>query len=212
MKRIGLPILVALLLVLAAPLFAEIELGLSVMPLMEEEAGGEDQFYQRQSDSFVENAILGFHLGYVQWRFLYGSWDALMMPPRIIEGMTTRYEEGESGEFVKKGFYLPGFLNLFDAGIRLKIGPIIGFFEAGVNYLYVYSGANQDTDFGVNARAGLGLRFGALGVTGSGTVVFNDFENMGRVFASLADPNRKDDALEMLMSNLIPSVAVVLYL
>ena len=86
MRKAACIVVLSCLVVIAAPVFSdEIELGLSWTPVADESVSAEDEI----------DAIRGFHIGYILWNFVYFSWDALVMPPSIIEGWT--------------GFYRPGF-------------------------------------------------------------------------------------------------------
>ena len=184
-------LLVALLvLAMTAPAFADLELGVSWTPIPAEDASSEEEF----------ESITGFHLGYQWWGIFYATWDSLVMPPRIMYGLTDKKR--------------PGFLNMFDAGIRLRLGPIIMYTTAGINHVYLYKQdqiGNYDPDLGVNLRAGAGLKFGWWGANVSGTAVFADFEQMTQRLAALADERTAEIAAEKLLENLIPSINVTLY-
>lgn len=184
-------VLIAALLVLAmaTPVFADLELGLSWTPIL-----GEDNQIEEDMES-----ITGFHVGYQWWGIFYATWDSLVMPPGEIAGIT--------------GYKRPGFLNLFDAGLRLRLGPIIAYTTAGVNTLYVYKQdelAGFDPDFGANLRAGAGLKFGWWGVNVSGTTVFPSFDRLVQTLAALGTEDR-DIAIDKIVNGLIPSINLTLY-
>jgi len=177
-------------------LFAdEIELGMSVTPIPGEVEKGE-------SESDDVEVMPGFHAGYSFLGILYGSFDALVAPPSMINGMT--------------GFYRPGFINLIDAGFRFKLGPVMLLTTVGVNQLYVH---NQDdlegdweSDLGANLRLGAGYRRKHLGVTVTATQTFNNFDAVVDTIGGLFDDERRDNAVARLTNGLIPTISVVLYL
>jgi hypothetical protein len=179
----------------ATPAFAEVELGLSWTPVP---ADSEDK--NAAEDEELES-MMGFHVGYGFWGIFYGSWDALVMPPRTIEGFT--------------GFERPGFLNLFNAGIRLSLGPVIAYVTAGINNLYVYRQAELgqiDSSVGANLRLGAGARFDWWGVNVSGTAVFDTFKDLTQTVAAIAgDELKRQTALDKIVNGLIPSLNVTFY-
>ena len=163
MKKILLPLAAVLLLAMAVPAFAysprgEWELGLSWTPSRDS---------SNIADPNAVNSIIGFHVGYA-WSILYASWDAYAMPDYWVWNMT--------------GYYTPGFLNLFDVGVRLVLKPILAYAEVGPNYLYVYGGQSYG-NIGVNARAGVGVKFGWWGVNVSGTQVFANWSDLSGAFS-----------------------------
>ncbi len=180
-----------LLLFVTVRLFSdEIELGLSWTPVMDDAASAED----------AVDSIRGFHFGYVLWKFVYFSWDALVMPPSIIQDWT--------------GFYRPGFLNLYDAGVTFYFKPFIFYGELGINNVYVYKqGSNQalQNNFGANLRIGGGLKWDWIGVNLSGTAVFNSFGSLVSTLAELANSDSSDRALEKIGNTIVPSLNVALY-
>ncbi len=182
--------LLALAVFVATPAFAEMELGLSWTPVP-----GNDNSPDAQMES-----ITGFHVGYQWWGIFYASWDSLVMPPEIINSFT--------------GFQRPGFLNLFNAGLRLRIGPIIGYATLGTNNIYVYRQAeleNFDPSFGANLRAGVGLKFNWWGINVSGTSVFPSFERLTQTLAALGDPDTQQIAIDKIVDGLVPSINLTFY-
>jgi hypothetical protein len=139
MKKLLVPLAVMLLLALAVPAaFAapsQIELGMSWVP------------YQNVNDPAVSDYITGFHVGYA-WYILYAAWDALALPGSYVATYTA--------------YDVPAFLNLFDGGLRLVIGPFVGYTTVGTNLLHVY-GIGNLPGFGANVKVGLGLKFGWWG-------------------------------------------------
>ena len=168
----------------------EIELGLSWTPVMDDAVSADDEV----------DSIRGFHLGYVMWGFVYFSWDALVMPPSIIQNWT--------------GFYRPGFLNLYDVGVTFYFKPFTFYGELGLNNVYVYrQGSNQalKNNFGANLRIGGGLKWDWIGVNLSGTAVFHSFESMAATLAELVRSDSSDRAAEKIGNAIVPSLNVVLY-
>jgi hypothetical protein len=179
------------LIVVGQPAFSdEIELGLSWTPMRDQSVSAEEEF----------DAIRGFHIGYVLWEFVYFSWDALVIPPTIIEGWT--------------GYYRPGFLNLYDAGVRFYFSPFLFYGELGMNNVYVYrQGSSQalENNFGANLRLGAGLKWDWIGVNLSGTAVFHSFRSMTATLAELANRDSRDRAAEKIGNTIVPSFNVALY-
>jgi hypothetical protein len=166
MKKILLPLAAVLLLSMAVPAFAygprgEWELGLSWTPSKDA---------NNVTDPNAVNSILGFHVGYA-WSVLYFSWDAYAMPDYWVSNMT--------------GYYAPGFLNLFDVGLRFVIRPILAYAEVGGNNLFIY-GSQDYGNIGVNARVGVGLKFGWWGINVSGTQVFGNWDDLSAAFSDAA--------------------------
>jgi len=178
MKKILLPVAAILLLALAVPAFAdrgEWELGIGWTP----------------SQDLVNDAIINFHVGY-SWSVLYFSWDAYAMPDYWVYNATT-FTDPYSGTLYY-GTYLPGFLNLFDVGVKFYLRPVLVYAEVGTNLLYIYGGTiykdpNGNSGVGVNARAGVGVKFGWWGVNLSGTQVFATWTDLEAAFSSAAHGN-----------------------
>ncbi len=64
-------------------------------------------------DRDEDNMLTGFHFAYKWWYITYASWDSIALPPWLIQDWV--------------GYYRPGFLNMFDVGLHLNIGPFIGY-------------------------------------------------------------------------------------
>lgn len=197
MKRFVILVATFLLLSLATPIFAEIELGASLTPasyLKTEAAKDMEQDIQQKEGSFLADMIFGFHVGYSWWWLFYASWDSYVMPPWWI--------------FSNVDIYRPGFLNLIDLGIRPVIGPIILMAEVGVNHMYIYNQDEDenvgDVDFGANMRVGAGLKFNWWSLTLCGTSVFIDFDTMASVLTKVSEGNPK--ATDKLLATIIPSL------
>lgn len=203
MKRCIILIASLLLLSLATPIFAEIELGASLTPasfLKSADAAAMEQNIVGKEGSFLADLIFGFHVGYSWWWLFYASLDSYVMPPWWVWGNT--------------GEYKPGFLNLIDLGVRPTLGPIMIMAEAGVNYMYLYKqaedqkGASQP-DFGANLRIGAGLQFGFWSLTASGTSVFVNFDEMINTMQKVSDGNPR--AIDKLVATIIPSLTFNLH-
>ena len=182
---------VTLLLMISAPAYSnELELGLSWMAVATDETQTDD----------AADSITGFHVGYVMLNFLYASWDSLVMPPSIISEWT--------------GFYRPGFLNLFDVGVRLQIKPVIASVGIGLNNVYVYDQASVqalENDFGANLRLGAGLRFDWWGVGLTGTAVFPSFDYMVETLKGLVSDTTREFAAQKIVDSLVPAISLTLY-
>jgi hypothetical protein len=190
-----------MLLLMTAPAFSdvgpgELEIGLSVTPLQGGQSAGPDA----QEDSL--DAMTGFHFGYVLFKFLYLSWDSLVSPPSLIKTWT--------------GFNRPGFLNLYDGGIRFFIKPVIGYVTIGLNNVYVYRQGDLqglENNFGANLRLGAGVKFDWWGVNLSGTAVFPSFQRMAGTLKGLAatTDDIRNASLQAIGDSLVPSLNVTLY-
>lgn len=156
--------------------------------------------------------IIGFHVGISPIAILYASWDAMALPPYMIQGMTGR--TNEEGVWVQ-GVFRPGFLNLFDVGFRFLLGPVAIFTTVGMNNIYVYDQAslpeNVGGDWGANLRLGAGLKFGFWGVSLTGTAIFPSFAGMIEVFRQLGSEQNRDWALDQIVNGLVPSLMATLY-
>lgn len=194
MKRLLVLVFVLFFLGGAGLFAAEFELGMSITPVTGD--------MTRDSEEVETDGMPGLHAGYAFFGVLYVSLDALVAPPSMVAGMT--------------GFYRPGFINLFDAGIRLKLGPIVLLTTAGINNLYVHDQENLDgdweSDLGANLRAGFGLRTDFVGVTVTATQLFNSFDGVVSTVSGLFDDARRDNSVARLIEGFIPSLMVVLYL
>jgi hypothetical protein len=191
MRKTVLAVAVILLLIMAAPAYSnELELGLSWIPIPADEEMMEDSI----------DSITGFHIGYVMFNFLYASWDALVMPPQIISEWT--------------GLYRPGFLNLYDIGIRIQIRPVIGAISLGLNNVYVYRQGDVQSfknNFGANLRLAAGLRFDWWGIGLTGTAVFPSFDYMADTLKGLVSPETRSFAAQKIGDSLVPGISATLY-
>jgi hypothetical protein len=183
-----------LIAVVALPGFTiGLEVGLSGTPVPNGDGGAE--------------WILGAHLGVSPWAILYASWDALVMPPGAISGMTGYVDDGG---YWHDGPRLPGFLNLFDVGIKFEISKVVLLAEMGVNTVYVYK-QEGTMDFGANLRVGAGLRFGGWGVTLTGTSVFGSMDTLVNTLKGLVADSTRKWAFDQIVNSLVPSIMAVVY-
>jgi len=201
MKRL-LVLLAALLLVAVAvpAAFADVELGISATPIP-----------IQNGDTQEVSTITGFHVAYA-WGILYLSWDALAMPAQVISNMTG-YFDPNIGAYVD-GPMVPGFLNLYDVGLRLMLKPIVIYTEIGTNSIYVYKPAEHPGfggDFGANFRVGAGAAFGFWGLNLSGTAAFADFGQLATAFKNLAANSTRQAGIDALANSLVPSLNLTFY-
>jgi hypothetical protein len=201
MKKLLVPLAALLLLALAVPAaFGEVELGISATPVP-----------IQNGDVQETSTITGFHVGYA-WGVLYASWDALAMPAQVISNMTG-YFDPLVGQYIL-GPMVPGFLNLYDVGIRLMLRPIVIYTTVGTNSIYVYKPSEHPGfggDFGANFRVGAGAAFGFWGVNVSGTAVFANFSQLAEAFKNLAAESTRQAGIDALVNSLVPSVNLTFY-
>jgi hypothetical protein len=204
-------ILAALLAVLvAAPAIAELELGFGIAPPLGEVPPG------AQSEGFLGDSTKVIHAGYSFLWLFYACYDGLILPPYAVSSMTGRFDISQ-GSYVS-GYYRPGFLNTFTLGIRPRIGPIHLMAGIGINQLYVYKQEEDSLelpDIGVHLKLGAGFRFtNWLGVSVTGTTVFSDFDSLMSTLEALSgdDEYLQERAMDTILSNLFPSVALVIYM
>jgi hypothetical protein len=170
MKKLLVPLAVIALLALAVPsAFAEWELGLGWSPSTNSDS----------ADRASVDSLVSYHVGY-SWNILYASWDAYALPDYMVYNVTS-YVDPNSGYFIP-GYYVPGFMNLFDVGLKFYVRPVLGYVEVGTNALYLYGGSMFKGGLGVNARLGIGLKFGWWGINLSGTDVFASWSDLGYAF------------------------------
>jgi hypothetical protein len=191
MKKLLVPLAVLLLLALAVPAaFAEVELGMGWTPFSNPNAAP-------ANDPSKNDSITAFHVGY-SWTILYGTWDALALPAWIVANKT----DG--------AFDVPGFLNLYDIGIRLVVRPFLIYAEGGVNSLYIYGGENWG-QVGANLRLGAGLKFGFWGVNLSATSFFASLDDLGTTLKALGSVQTRNWAISQITDGLLPSLNVTIY-
>jgi hypothetical protein len=196
MKKILLPLAIVVLLELATPVFAELELGISGTPYPNPQTGN------------TMDMLIGFHVGYA-WSGLYGSWDSIAVPNFMVQNWTGGYYRAD-GTYVL-GYNVPGFLNLYDVGIRLVLRPLVGLVEVGVNSLYVYQVGLLDTGLGANLRLGLGLKLHRWGIMVTGTSVFGSWDDLTTTLSGLFSDTRRKDSLNRIENSLVPSFQLTIY-
>lgn len=189
MKKLLLPLAAVLLLAMAAPAaFADngLELGLSWTST---------SFLNGQASS--SDSILGFHAAY-DWFILTGSVDSLALNSATMESLT--------------GWYVPGFINYFDAGVKFKLRPFELAAEVGTNYVYFYKGlGDPNGSWGANLRLAGGLNFGFWGIGLNGTSTFASFDILKSTIMGLFDSSTRTRAISALTDGLIPAVYVTFY-
>ncbi len=208
-------IVAVLLLVMSIPLFAnQLELGISATMVIPEAADSESEYSDAQQDVF-ETILPGFHIAYRWWEIFYATWDSMVMPPEMITDMTGVIVQDEFDPdftYFRPGPYRPGFLNLWDLGIKLILGPVVVHTELGVNTIYVHNQSELpddfSTNFGANWRAGVGVKFNMWGVNADFTSIFPSFNTMIQDIQGLIQqkPGIKDRI------KWVPSLTVILYL
>ena len=194
MKKLLLPLAALLLLALAVPAaFSEAELGIGLSP----------GSVANPPDPSNVDPIINFHVGW-SWQILYLSWDAYAMPDYWVYANTS-YVDANTG-YYNSGYYVPGFLNMFDIGAKIVLKPFIFYGEGGVNYLYLRGGQSYGR-VGVNARLGAGLKFGFWGVNISGTQVFASTQDMSAAFSD----GFKHGDWSKLTQGMVPTLNFAIY-
>ena len=163
-----LAIAVILILAMVIPAAAgQIELGVSITPLIAEEDTNDPNYDPANEQGSM---LPGFHVGYRFAWIGFISWDSYVMPPEYITDMTGTYNEDT--DYYQPGPFRPGFLNTWNLGIKLVLGPLVGYSTVGVNSIYVYKQAEYEymgeefkSDFGANWKIGAGLKLGVWGLT-----------------------------------------------
>ncbi|MBI9104344.1 MAG: hypothetical protein JEY99_18140 [Spirochaetales bacterium] len=196
-------IILAILLLFTGFAFAELELGVGITPPLEDVEGA--------TGDFGQDMLISFHGGYSFWWLFYASWDAYVMPAYLMSALTETIDD--SGN-VSPGVYKPGFLNMFDVGIRPRIGPLMVMAEVGINTLYVYEQSeDEQSELGGNIRVGAGLHFNHISIMGTVSSVFSSFDSMTNTLEDLGsgDAWLEEKAQEKIMETLIPTITVNLW-
>jgi hypothetical protein len=199
MRKIIAPILAVVFLGFALPAFAEWELGVSWTPVPNALIAGPLQI----------DSLHGFHAAYATSLF-YASWDALSLPGSMVQDMTS-YNDTATG-ITYPGYFAPGFLNLYDIGIRLALRPMVGFAEVGVNNLFVEDIGCAPGGFGANLRLGLGVKFDWWGITLTGTSVFATWRELAATVEALGASGTRPSAIDAIQASLVPSILFIWYL
>jgi len=187
MKKLLLPLAAIMLLAFAVPAaFAGVEFGTSWTST---------SFLS--DTSLQSDSILGFHAAY-DWFILTASVDSLAMPSAVMADMT--------------GVAVPGFLNMFDAGLNLKLGIFQAEALIGTNYVYFYKGLGPSNgSWGANLRLLGGLNFGWWGIGVSGTSAFDTFDTLVSTIKGLFDTTTRDKSISDLTSGLVPAIYLTFY-
>ncbi len=207
-----------LLLALASQAYADsqFELGISATPVIMAQA---DQAYAAQNTGVFDKVLPGFHIAYRTWKVFYFAWDSIVLPPELVMDMTGTVQAvvddtGNTLYFFYPGPYRPGFLNMWDFGLKLLLGPVAGYTTIGVNSIYVYKQKELtqsfEHSFGANWRAGLGLKFGSLGVGADFTAIFPSFKGMIGTFGAIIHEGLSSPAARSI--KWVPSLNFILYL
>lgn len=197
------------LILLCAPVWAEIELGLGLAPSLIDTEG------RPEEENVLGDFSLSLHAGYSLMWLLYASADSLILPPSLVQSFTSKLDENG---FVREGIYRPGMLNLFNVGIRPSFGPVAVMATAGINQLYIYKQDELPDDYeaptlGVNLRLGAYLFITKnLALTATGTSVFAGFDALISFFKAVAgtDAYLRKQSIEYLMNNLYPTIGLTL--
>lgn len=206
-----LTIAVILTLLLLIPAAAdELELGMSLTPIGTE---GEDN-----PDPEAEDTVLvlpGFHIGYRFAGIGFVSWDSYVMPPELITLMTAVYDSKTDQNTL--GPFRPGFLNTWNIGAKLIIGPLVGYSTIGINNIYVYKQAEYpdeefDSSFGTNWKVGAGWKFGDWGINLDFMAIFSSADTMFSEIDLLFSGNDDEQAAAKEKIQFIPSLVATLYL
>jgi len=201
---------IAMIALVCAGAWAEIEIGLGIAPPI-----GEVPEEATTGDVFGDSTKV-VHAGYSFLWLFYASYDGLVLPPYSVSQMSGSIDTS-SGAYIP-GFYRPGFLNTFNVGIRPTIGPLSVIASVGINQMYVYKQEDDGLEIppvGVNLRVGAGFRLTKwLGLTATGTSVFADFDELSATLDALTgdDTYLQDIAKERILSTLFPIVTLVIYL
>ena len=198
-----------LLLLVSSPIFSIIEeetdVGISFMPTTE--------------DVFLDSGLVGLHIAHRFAHVLYASWDALISPPQMVQSWTTSEKTDHHGtKLILPGVYRPGFLNLFDFGLGLPIGPAFISAQAGINYLYILeqfrlAEINQGGALGANVRVGAGIRFDEWAIIANGTVVFPSIQSALQTITDLGTTGARGDAARSAFNDyMLYSAGFLIYL
>ena len=198
-----------LLLLVSSPIFSIIEeetdVGVSFMPATE--------------DVFLDSGLVGLHIAHRFAHVLYASWDALISPPKMVQSWTTSEKTDHHGtKLIIPGVYRPGFLNLFDFGLGLPIGPAFISAQAGINYLYILeqfrlAEINQGGALGANVRVGAGIRFDEWAIIANGTVVFPSIQSALQTITDLGTTGARGDAARSAFNDyMLYSAGFLIYL
>jgi len=204
--------LILILLLAALPLSAgELELGMSLTPIKQDK--GDDP---NAAENTAKDTILpGFHLGYRFAWIGFMALDSYVMPPEYITNMTATYDPDT--DTFSSGPYRPGFLNTWNIGAKLVLGPLTGYSTIGLNTIYVYKESEYldkdfNKNFGANWKIGAGLRTKNIGVNLDLMALFPSADTMFQELGLLFDGTDEEKAAAKERIQFIPSLVFVLYL
>ena len=194
--------------------------------IVEEETDVGVSFMPATEDVFLDSGLVGLHVAHRFAHVLYASWDALISPPKMVQSWTTSEKTDHHGtKLIIPGVYRPGFLNLFDFGLGLPIGPVFISAQAGINYLYILeqfrlAEVNQGGALGANVRVGAGIRFDSSlsfnhewAIVANGTVVFPSIQSALQTLSDLGTTGARGDAARNAFSDyMLYSAGFLIYL
>jgi hypothetical protein len=197
-------LVVALAFLLGAMAWGEIEIGGGLAP----------------SGNFLNDSTKVFHVGYSFLWLFYAAYDGMILPPYSVQQLLT---SGFGTGSISEGYFRPGFLNTFNAGIRPTFGPVSLMASVGINQLYVYRQGADNLNvppIGVNLKLGAGFRLAKwLGLTVTGMTVFGDFNDLSDTLKAVASKATTEEqkfvqqeALDRILNNLFPAITLNLYL
>ncbi len=204
--------LIFLLSMAGAPVFAgQLELGMSLTSV---EQDNETNPNEDQYDS--NNTILpGFHIGYRFAWIGFMSLDSYVMPPEYITNMTATYDL--DSDTYNQGPFRPGFLNTWNLGLKLVLGPLVGYSTLGVNSIYVYKESEYldedfNKNFGANWKIGAGLKTKDWGINLDLMAIFPNIDTMFQELDLLfnGDKTQQEEAKKRIQ--FIPSLVFILYI
>ncbi len=213
MRKIAIAAPLLLILFLAAlPLSAgELELGMSLTPIKRDTSADPNAVQNDSKDTILP----GFHLGYRFAWIGYMALDSYVMPPEYVTNMTATYDPDT--DTFSPGPYRPGFLNTWNIGGKLVIGPLTGYSTIGLNTIYVYKESEYldkdfNKNFGANWKIGAGLRTKDLGVNLDLMALFPSADTMFQELDLLFNGTEDEKAAVKERIQFIPSLVFVLYL
>jgi hypothetical protein len=205
--------LFAILVLVALPAIAELEIGAGITP--SPSGSGDDP--SSESGDFMSNSFQTLHLGWRTLGILYITGDFMVVPPGIAKGMTSYFDEAQNTWV--EGIYRPAVISVYDVGFKIKIKNFSFWVQGGLNQFYLYRQAELENfnppNIGANIKVGLGLRlFKFLGVEASAISVQPSFEDAVSVITNVFSEDEliQKDALDKLVDQLVPSIQLVIYL
>ena len=213
--------LLMLFALLITPVFAELELGFGLTPV----ASNNDDGTQNQDSNFFEDSLKTFHFGLRWWFIFYGSLDSMVVPPAMAQELSSPWIEDPSypgGGYWGEGYFRPAFLNIYDIGFKLALGPLSGSAQLGVNTLYLYkqnelksADKTFNSNLGANIKIAAGLKFGrALGIEAAALSVQPSIKTAVQTVRGLFAESEsvRTNASQRFRDTLLYSFMLVLYL